>query len=435
MMRCLLRKAAARRLAMPALSIAISGVLLATPAARAQPQSPAQAKCLSLLSKRVANLVKAQGKEIDACVVALADGVGNSFSCLTVDAKGGIAKAATKLVDTESTACTEAPDFGYLGSSALIDAATAHRIALVKSTTSVYEQGLSSARCTALFLKGAAKLLGRKLRGFNDCVEKGLADASIQSSADLVGCFSAFDSSTDAKLSKLLSSLASTLDNHQCYTSGCYDGHAPCADRTTTCRACQMLRIGEGLTVDCDLLDNGMAEGSCATTCGDGEVGTPPSSSELCDDGNLVSGDGCDSNCKPSGCGNGFPSGDELCEFNYGSDLGGVCVGGLADGAACSYNAECDGGYCTSCPWRASCAADCGSCQVPICFWSYDASQCYMLEGSCIGQICVLIPTLPCDNPACGTAGNCTINGYCVPTHPATCAEYEGVPGSCTLGM
>ena len=34
-----------------------------------------------------------------------------------------------------------------------------------------------------------------------------------------------------------------------------------------------------------------------------------------------------------------------------------------------------------------------------------------------------------------GTAGNCTINGYCVPTDPATCEEYEGVVGSCTLGM
>lgn len=44
--------------------------------------------------------------------------------------------------------------------------------------------------------------------------------------------------------------------------------------------------------------------------CGD-EVVT---GRERCDDGNLVSGDGCDANCRPSGCGNGMIAGDETCD-------------------------------------------------------------------------------------------------------------------------
>lgn len=46
------------------------------------------------------------------------------------------------------------------------------------------------------------------------------------------------------------------------------------------------------------------------TRCGDGVVEFP----EVCDDGNLASGDGCDANCTPTGCGNGIVSGGEACD-------------------------------------------------------------------------------------------------------------------------
>lgn len=46
-------------------------------------------------------------------------------------------------------------------------------------------------------------------------------------------------------------------------------------------------------------------------TCGDGSV---DGSCELCDDGNLDDGDGCDSNCTPTACGNGVVSAGEECD-------------------------------------------------------------------------------------------------------------------------
>src|SRR3989442_14828187 len=45
-------------------------------------------------------------------------------------------------------------------------------------------------------------------------------------------------------------------------------------------------------------------------TCGNGAVEPP----EVCDDGNLVDGDGCDSNCTPTGCGNGIVTTGEECD-------------------------------------------------------------------------------------------------------------------------
>ena len=51
--------------------------------------------------------------------------------------------------------------------------------------------------------------------------------------------------------------------------------------------------------------------GGAANTCGDGSV---DASCETCDDGNDIEGDGCDSNCTPSDCGNGVIGGAEGCD-------------------------------------------------------------------------------------------------------------------------
>jgi cysteine-rich repeat protein len=47
-----------------------------------------------------------------------------------------------------------------------------------------------------------------------------------------------------------------------------------------------------------------------AAICGNGAT----DSGELCDDGNLVDGDGCDSNCTPTACGNGVQDPTEECD-------------------------------------------------------------------------------------------------------------------------
>src|SRR5712692_6129494 len=41
---------------------------------------------------------------------------------------------------------------------------------------------------------------------------------------------------------------------------------------------------------------------------------------EACDDANLIDGDGCDSNCTPTGCGNGIVTAGEECDDGNGSD-------------------------------------------------------------------------------------------------------------------
>lgn len=65
---------------------------------------------------------------------------------------------------------------------------------------------------------------------------------------------------------------------------------------------------------ECDDSNTTSADGcdsNCRVTgCGSGVV----TGSEVCDDGNTANGDGCDSNCQPTGCGNGIVTGMELCD-------------------------------------------------------------------------------------------------------------------------
>ncbi len=82
------------------------------------------------------------------------------------------------------------------------------------------------------------------------------------------------------------------------------------------------------------------------TVCGDDVV----QAGEECDDGNLVDGDGCDSNCTATGCGNGVVTAGEQCDD--GNAAAGDCCGAAcqleplgsacSDGDACSNADQCD---------------------------------------------------------------------------------------------
>lgn len=71
------------------------------------------------------------------------------------------------------------------------------------------------------------------------------------------------------------------------------------------------------------------SEGLCVykDSCGDNNLALDKG--EICDDGNLIDGDGCDSNCTPTGCGNGIPTDEEKCDD-----------GNLVDGDGCDSNCK-----------------------------------------------------------------------------------------------
>jgi cysteine-rich repeat protein len=117
-----------------------------------------------------------------------------------------------------------------------------------------------------------------------------------------------------------------------CEIAGDEDGNglSDCGDpvcaTTPTCQpAC-----GNGLVTAGEVCDDGnVADGdgcdsNCtATACGNGLV----TAGEVCDDGNAADGDGCDSNCTATACGNGLVTAGEVCDD-----------GNAADGDGCDSN-------------------------------------------------------------------------------------------------
>ncbi|HWO23035.1 MAG TPA: DUF4215 domain-containing protein, partial [Kofleriaceae bacterium] len=117
----------------------------------------------------------------------------------------------------------------------------------------------------------------------------------------------------------------------ECDDSGTNDAD-DCVVGTSMAYACKLARCGDGITaVDAtgprkEQCDGGKPDHTspgpvetadcnidCTlSVCGDGKVNGHDL--EQCDDNNTVSGDGCDSNCKPTGCGNGVVTGTEVCD-------------------------------------------------------------------------------------------------------------------------
>ncbi len=79
------------------------------------------------------------------------------------------------------------------------------------------------------------------------------------------------------------------------------------------------------------------------TGCGDGAVG----SLEVCDDGNVDDGDGCDSHCRPTACGNGVVSAGETCDDGNLTDSDGCdsnCAPTACGNGVTSLGEQCDDG-------------------------------------------------------------------------------------------
>ena len=95
--------------------------------------------------------------------------------------------------------------------------------------------------------------------------------------------------------------------------------------------------------------DCGLETSSCLPTgtCGDGEL----NAGEACDDGNDVDGDGCESSCVPTACGNGVIDGPEHCDGN------------AFDGQTCASLGFTSGTlYCSN-----TCRFDTERCEIAVC--------------------------------------------------------------------
>lgn len=173
---------------------------------------------------------------------------------------------------------------------------------------------LAGSSCQRKVWKAVTKCEQAKIKEFGRCTRLGLRGAAvpglIDSGAELrdlcLGVGAASQPDPKGKVARACSNpqrgLQKALDKrcaNQSLTalfptcgSATSAGTAACLDRRISCRTCLALNAVNGIDRDCELFDDGLANGSCA--CGDGEL----NAGEQCDDGNNHSNDGCTYDCR-----------------------------------------------------------------------------------------------------------------------------------------
>jgi hypothetical protein len=286
----------------PILSMTVGAgalVLVSVLGAWAQLQTGDQQKCLNAVNKDGAAVAKEQGKENVACVKGAGKGTltGTAQACLTADAKGKVAKRKSKTTADETKSCTPPPDFGFTGAAAVNTAAQQAEVDLVAD---VYGANLDAAilsctsnkagcACQQKVSASLEKLAATKLAEFVKC-KKTFLKAGADSATDLEGCVSnsgvqgSIAADTKGKIAKAVSGLNGTIGKACTGVSGAFPGNCTaltqpalgtCLDHQVECRVCQAINEMDGLAVNCDLFDDGVANGSCATGAGPTPTVTP----------------------------------------------------------------------------------------------------------------------------------------------------------------
>lgn len=175
-----------------------------------------------------------------------------------------------------------------------------------------------------------------------------------------------------------------------------------CAANLAGLRDCipRLVRRGTGA-----VLDVAAPEGRC----GDGKLAF----TEKCDDGNTVDGDGCDSNCTLTGCGNEIVTSSEECDD--GNHLGGDGCGPscIAEPQACAPQ------MCSQFTYDCS-ALFPGDC---VCLRAVEGGS----NGSCVNNFNCATAQICMNSSECGLGEVCFLDTCCGPPGSGVCG-----PSTCT---
>lgn len=296
-----------RRLQLPAILLTAIATTLpyATPAHGALTKD--QQRCVVTLNKSLAKVSKMVGKEIRGCLKDFQkekNGVTDIPACVAADRKGKVLKATNKTTDLEVKRCVGNDKNGdpklpgvFATDGANVNQAAVDKEAAVlaalfgsdpNATVITAAADKHAAKCQETVSKDATKCQDTLLKEFNKCKKNALKvgkdpfPAGAMLDADLVQCV--FDDPKGKiakkcdgtapvdKIRKRLQrtcvgkgvDLGAAFPHCGCGASDVECVHA-CIETQVECATCQAINAADALTADCDLLDNGVADLSCAS--------------------------------------------------------------------------------------------------------------------------------------------------------------------------
>jgi hypothetical protein len=199
-------------------------------------------------------------------------------TCLTADLRGRMAQAAGATARVEGASCGTPPDFGFAGAASAIPAAAEASRNVIAD---VFGPDLGAVppfgpTCQTSMTRGLRNLMAAGLKEFLLCKKRGLRSGEIASAAGLEACMAALDSGPSRRILAALDGIERDLgrwcaffDVHDYFPGRCvhHGDLVSCVDDRVRCRACEMLNATDGIQADCELIDDGLANGSCTASC------------------------------------------------------------------------------------------------------------------------------------------------------------------------
>jgi len=274
----------------------LASSLIWVPQAEAAPQSKDQQKCLSSMGGYVTRIDTTQIRANQTCVKTEGKGKLDTSvaDCLVADSRGQMQKLSDKITEAQTDPdrgkCIGAavPDFGYVPTgAAMVAAAQPPQVAFIAAVygddpesvivDSSDRANRSQALCQTTIEKSANKIVASEVKSFKSCMTRGLRSrtAPISDATELAAC------SSDAKLiersdkdtTKLVDQIGkkcteksvdwATVVGGDCASEATPAAYASCIQTKASCAACEIINGGYDLAIDCDLHDNGAADGSC----------------------------------------------------------------------------------------------------------------------------------------------------------------------------
>lgn len=288
---------------------ALAALLLVPSLGAALPLSSAQQTCVNDLNKYGSRLGKDQNRGSVDCVKNAGRGqtaklgtppqTQTAQACLTNDVRGKVARGEQKLADRDAVRCLATPPlpaFGYTGAAATADGVRDAGLALVAglfgpdldAAIVPYATDPDGARCQSDVLRYTADLVYAiwklaltakrdALRG-DDRLTGTNPDAPVGSAAELEAeLIAAVQADAKGKIAKAVQKLrdktAQRCAPAQASIAAMFPGPctgaptladlATCAEGVARGAFFQALAAADGLTIDCDLTDNGLGDLSC----------------------------------------------------------------------------------------------------------------------------------------------------------------------------
>lgn len=346
--------------------------------------SAADQACIVAFNKGIRRVAKEQGKIIKKCLRNYASGnlvAMTPEDCMQSDPSGKLQQATDKAIQIINLKCAGGlPGFGTSTVNPALVTAVLGQSALMHGViTNDLDTGLMTtpggASCQAQTAAALLKCSDTRIKDYLKCQKQGLRAGTITDAVSLsaacLGTGASPQPDSNGHIAFMCGTKLSGKISQHCGGTALFDAFPLCNTSDVTllttclraesaCRLCEVLTEVDGITRDCDLMDDGDGvNGSCGAECGDSvlQVG------ESCDDGDQTAGDGCSTTCSVEGgwtC-TGEPS---VCTQNCGNgalDAGELCDDGdTANGDGCSNACTVEAGW--GCSGEPSvCERDCGN--------------------------------------------------------------------------